>query len=210
MGEPIRGSLGVASSFQLTEQMEALDKQSKNLLQYREVLAVILKHTLEEYADYTVAEVMDFIDVDSITGSMEVSRDRTNARIQGRSTEFAELNEKTTYFDSAFLARNPKLSGMQLLVHLHINVEAQKEYRPGYPVEKRGIYSKRQINLPFTIALRGMRTIFARKFLRLHAAKIGAGNVIKKTFMTFPIILPGPQAQLPVGSADGADQLRAA
>ena len=59
MGEPIRGSLGVASSFQLTEQMEALDKQSKNLLQYREVLAVILKHTLEEYADYTVAEVMD-------------------------------------------------------------------------------------------------------------------------------------------------------
>ncbi len=32
-----------------------------------------------------------------------------------------------------------------------------------------------------------MRTIFARKILRLHAAKIGAGNVIKKRFMTFPI-----------------------
>jgi len=32
-----------------------------------------------------------------------------------------------------------------------------------------------------------MRTIFARKILRLHAAKIGAGNVIKKKFMTFPI-----------------------
>ena len=140
MGQPIRGSLGVASSFQLTEQMEALDKQSKNLLQYKEVLAVILKHTLEEYADYSVAEVMDFIDADSITGSMEVSRDRTNTRIQGRSTEFAELNEKTTYFDSAFLAKNPKLSGMLLLVHLHINMEAQKEYRPGYPIEKRGIY----------------------------------------------------------------------
>ena len=29
MGEPIQGSLGVASSFQITEEMEALDKQSK-------------------------------------------------------------------------------------------------------------------------------------------------------------------------------------
>ncbi len=32
-----------------------------------------------------------------------------------------------------------------------------------------------------------MHTIFARKILRLHAAKIGAGNVIRKRFMTFPI-----------------------
>ncbi len=32
-----------------------------------------------------------------------------------------------------------------------------------------------------------MRTIFARKILRLDAAKIGAGNVIRKKFMTFPI-----------------------
>ena len=33
-----------------------------------------------------------------------------------------------------------------------------------------------------------MYTIFARKLLRLHAAKIGTGNVIRKRFMTFPII----------------------
>ena len=41
MEKPIQGSLGVASSFQLTEEMEALDKQSKNLLKYKEVIAVI-------------------------------------------------------------------------------------------------------------------------------------------------------------------------
>ncbi len=46
--------------------------------------------------------------------------------------------------------------------------------------EKIYAYSKRQIYLPFTISLRGIRTIFARKILRLHAAKIGAGNVIRK------------------------------
>ncbi len=31
----------------------------------------------------------------------------------------------------------------------------------------------------------------ARKILRLYAAKIGAGNVIRKRFMTFPIIKNG-------------------
>lgn len=54
-------ALEPTSSFQLTEEMEALDRQSKNLLQYKEVIAVILKHTVEEYLDYTTAQVMDFI-----------------------------------------------------------------------------------------------------------------------------------------------------
>ena len=41
-------------------------------------------------------------------------------------------------------------------------------------------YSKRQMSLPFAIVPPGMRTIFVRYFLGLHAAKIGAGNTIKK------------------------------
>lgn len=140
MEKPIRGSLGVASSFQLTEQMEALDEQSKNLLMYKEVLAVILKYTVEEYREYTVQEVMEFIIDDSITGDREVSRDRTNTRISGEATEFSELNEKTSRFDVACRAKNPKLSNMEVLVKLHVGLEAQKEYRPGYPIEKRGVY----------------------------------------------------------------------
>ena len=140
MEKPIRGSLGVASSFQLTEQMEALDAQSKNLLRYKEVLAVILKYTVEEYGEYTVREVMDFIIDGSITGDREVSRDRTNTRISGEATEFAELNEKASRFDVACRAKNPRLSSMEVLVKLHVGLEAQKEYRPGYPIEKRGVY----------------------------------------------------------------------
>lgn len=53
MEKTIQGSLGVASVFQITEKMEALDKQSKKLFQYREVLAVILKETVEEYEGYS-------------------------------------------------------------------------------------------------------------------------------------------------------------
>lgn len=140
MEKPIQGSLGVASSFQLTEEMEALDKQSKNLLKYKEVIAVILKYTAEEYQDYSVAEVMEFIVEGSITGSKEVSRDRTNTRIAGSSTEFAELNEKTSNFDVFCKAKNPRLSSPDVQVNLHIDLEPQKNYRPGYPIEKRGLY----------------------------------------------------------------------
>ncbi len=83
---------------------------------------------------------MDFIRDDSIRDSQEVSRNRTNTRIDGQATKFPELGEKTSYFDLRFLARNPLLSGPDLLVNLHIDLEPQKNYRPGYPIEKRGFY----------------------------------------------------------------------
>lgn len=140
MEKTIQGSLGVASAFQITEKMEALDKQSKKLFQYREVLAVILKETVEEYEGYSETEIMEFIEADSITEEVEVSGGRINTRIDGEKTEFAELNEKTSNFDVAFRAKNPRLSDGKVVVNLHIDMEPQKNYRPGYPIEKRGIY----------------------------------------------------------------------
>ena len=55
MEKTIQGSLGAVSAFQLTEDMDALDKQSKKILQYREVLAIILKETVEEYQGYYIS-----------------------------------------------------------------------------------------------------------------------------------------------------------
>ncbi len=140
MEKTIQGSLGAASAFQLTEEMSALDKQSRKVMQYREVLAIILKETVEEYEGYSEAEIMEFIEADSITEEMEVSGGRTNTKIDGSATEFAELSEKTSRFDIAFRAKNPRLSGGEVVVNLYIDVEPQKNYRPGYPIEKRGIY----------------------------------------------------------------------
>ena len=137
MEKTIRGSLGAASAFQLTKDMEALDKQSRKILQYREVLAVILKETVEEYQEYSEEEIMAFIEADSIAEETEVSGGRTNTKIDGAATEFAELGEKTSYFDIAFRAKNPRLSDGEVVVNLYIDVEPQKDYRPGYPIEKR-------------------------------------------------------------------------
>lgn len=138
--DKLMGSLETLSSMQLTEDMEELDTQSKILLHSKEVLAVILKETVEEYKGYSRKEVMDFIEADSITDTKEVSTGRTNTQVHGSNVEFVQLNEKTSYFDMAFQARNPVFSTEDMLVNLHIDMEPQKTYQPGYPIEKRGMY----------------------------------------------------------------------
>ena len=85
-------------------------------------------------------EVMEFIEADSITSETEVSPGRTNTQVLGDNAEYVQLNEKTSYFDLAFRAKNPLLSTEKVLVSLHVDIEPQKTYQPGYPVEKRGIY----------------------------------------------------------------------
>ena len=138
--DKIKGSMDALSVMQLTAQMEGLDAQSKVLLRSKEVLAVILQGVVEEYHGYSRREIMDFIEADSIVDGREVSPGRTNTQILGDSTEFALLNEKVSQFDLAFRVKNPQLSTENVLVRLHIDVEPQKTYQPGYPIEKRGIY----------------------------------------------------------------------
>ncbi|MGN0312528.1 MAG: hypothetical protein ACI4CC_07115 [Lachnospiraceae bacterium] len=140
MVETISGSISAASTFQYMEEIGEFDKYSKKLLCYKEVLAVILQGTVEEYKGYSRNEIMDFIEENSISEETEVSPGRTNTRIDGEHTEFAELGEKTSFFDVLFKAKNPRLSKGKVTVNLHIDVEPQKDYRPGYPIEKRGIY----------------------------------------------------------------------
>lgn len=136
----VRGSMEVLSSLQLTKDMAGMDAESKELLRNREVLAIILKGTVTEYEGYSREEIMSFIEPDSVTDGTEVSPGRTNTKVTGDCAEFTELNEKISFFDLAFQAKNPVLSKKNVQVNLHVDLESQKTYRPGYPVEKRGIY----------------------------------------------------------------------
>ena len=49
----IKGSMEALSAMQLTADMEGLDAQSKAVLHSKEVLAVILQGTVEEYKEYS-------------------------------------------------------------------------------------------------------------------------------------------------------------
>lgn len=136
----ISGSLEALSALQITADTAGLDAESRTILHSKEVLAVILRDTVEEYKGYSVREIMEFIEADSITESESVSSGRTNTLLRGDNPEFVQLNEKASNFDVMFRAKNPRLSKGRVIVNLHINVESQRTYRPGYPIEKRGIY----------------------------------------------------------------------
>ena len=138
--DKLRGTMSTLSSMQLTADMKGLDAQSKTILRSAEVLAVILRETVTEYKGYSRKEVMDFIEKDSITDTKEVSQGRTNTQIRSDNAEFVQLNEKTSLFDLAFRARNPLLSTESMQISLHVDIESQKTYKPGYPIEKRGLY----------------------------------------------------------------------
>ena len=154
--DKLKGSMESLSAMQVTADTEGLDRQSKTLLQYVEVLAVILRDTVTEYKGYSRKEVQEFIEAESIISTMEVSPGRTNTKVRGDNTEFFHLNEKTSIFDLAFRAKNPLLSTEDIQINLHIDVEPQKTYTPGYPIEKRGVYYlARRLSSQLSLILQG-------------------------------------------------------
>ena len=135
----IGGSMEMLSAMQLTKDMAGLDAQSKMILHNKEVLAIILQDTVEEYKGYCRKEIMEFIEAGSMSETIEISSGRTNSQVKGDNAEFAQLNEKVSYFDLLFCVKSPKLSTEKVLVNLRVDFESQKGYHPGYPIEKRGI-----------------------------------------------------------------------
>ena len=79
----LHGSLEVLHSFQVTEEMENVDRACKELYKNKQVLAIILKGVAREFENYKYEEIT---------------------------------------------------------VNLHFDIEPQTTYRPGYPIEKRGLY----------------------------------------------------------------------
>ena len=134
--DKIQGNMDTLSNMQLTAKMEGLDAECKLLLSSKEILAVILKETVDEYREYSREEIIGFIEPDSIESDREVSPGRTNSQVQGDTQEFAALNEKVSRFDIRLKAKNPRLSKEKIIIKLHIDVEPQKSCYPGYPIEK--------------------------------------------------------------------------
>jgi hypothetical protein len=139
--DKIVGSIETAYSLQATEKAPQYDAASKELLANKELLAIILKYTVKEYADMTFQGIADCIEGDSITrvGSVAPGKEG-GGRIEGVNAEFNVLGEVVSFFDLLFKAVNPKLSNEKVTCHLHIDFESQGDYHAGYPLEKRGIF----------------------------------------------------------------------
>lgn len=117
------------------------DAACKRLLSEKIILAWIMKACLEEYRECSISEIAEkYIEGEPQIAEIPVSPDETAAvgsRIRGMQTEDITMTEGTITYDIRFLATVP---GSGACIRLIINVEAQNDFYPGYPLIKRAIY----------------------------------------------------------------------
>ena len=121
---------------------EIYDESCKNILANKIILAWIMKSCMKEYKDCSIRDIADrYIEGTPEISQREVHRDEAPAsdpgKIRGENTEDKTVNEGTVRYDILFRAILPQ---GQERIELIINIEAQKDFYPGYPLIKRGIY----------------------------------------------------------------------
>ncbi len=120
----------------------AYDAACKRLLANKIILAWIMKSCLEEYRGLGIDEIAEkYIEgnpqIAKAAVNPDESADTDDEQIKGAKTEDSTMREGTVTYDIRFYALAPQ-SGET--VSLIINVEAQNDFYPGYPIIKRGIY----------------------------------------------------------------------
>ena len=138
----------LAKLIKVTNDRAKYDTQVKKLLANEAILAWILKTCTEEFAPYTPNEIIKCIEGKPEISQKAVHSDELDAdeaenltnsdkSIEGSNTEDHSIKEQTVYYDVRVNACAP---GNGQPIQLIINVEAQLDTAPGYPIEKRAIY----------------------------------------------------------------------
>jgi len=112
------------------------DNACKRVLSDKALLAYILKTCVAEYKDVSVKDIMEKY----LTGEPVISQIPVHpgaSKVHTASNEDVSEPDSTVTYDIRFYAIAPK-SGE--LIQLIINVEAQGDFYPGYPLLKRVIY----------------------------------------------------------------------
>ncbi len=139
----------LAKTIDINGKKKAYDAACKKVLAEKIILAWIMKYTVKEYEDISVSEIAEkyIIDEPKIAG-VSVLPDETNStKILGVGVEDITVTEGTVTYDIQFRVLLPK---SEEVVQMIINVEAQNDFNPGYPLIKRGIYySARMISAQY-------------------------------------------------------------
>lgn len=101
----------------------------------------MLQYAIKEYQDYSVDEVIRFINADTISDNVAV--DDLPAFVKELNVEMSSATEKRVFYDIHFTAKPPNLSTEDIIVMLHIDFEVQNDYTPSnpkYPITKRAVY----------------------------------------------------------------------
>ena len=138
------------------------DAACKRLLSNKIILVWIMKSCIEEYYDYNIEEIAGKY----IEGTPQVSETAVNpdegdlyGYVRGTGTEDSTITESTVTYDIRFYAISP---GTEERISLIINIEAQNDFYPGYPIIKRAIY----------YCSRMVSSQYGREFTNSHYEKI--------------------------------------
>ena len=120
----------------------AYDAACKRLLANKVILAWIMKSCLEEYKTHSINEIAEkYIEGVPQIAEATVNPDEETCncgeQIRGVKNEDSTIQEGTITYDIRFLAIVP---GTGETIRLMVNVEAQNDFYPGYPIIKRALY----------------------------------------------------------------------
>lgn len=111
------------------------DAVCKEILSQKRILAWIMKECMAEYEGYSAEEIAHrYIENDLLVSSVPVNEEWM-PQIQGANVEDSALREGRVTYDIRFTATVPE-TGRRIWV----DIEPQKNFRPGYSLLKRGIY----------------------------------------------------------------------
>lgn len=129
----------LASAIQAEQEKVQYDAACKRLLSEKSILAWILKDCVEEYRNVPTEEIARYIEGIPQISEVPVlpGETYTEPKIRGMGTEDASQTEGTIRYDIRFMAAVP---GSIEHLELIINIEAQSNFYPGYPLLKRAIY----------------------------------------------------------------------
>lgn len=115
------------------------DAAVKKILAEKSILAWILKSCVEELKGYSVKDISEkYILGEPQVAEMPVFSDEAGqSKVSGIGVEDVTISEGTVTFDIRFQVVCP---GSNERITLIVNVEAQNDFYPGYPLVKRGIY----------------------------------------------------------------------
>lgn len=141
----IKVETALSRDMSLIKDGRKLDELCKRVLSNKIVLSWIMKKCMDEYKNYEVSDILKnyIIGFPQVAKSAvhrdEKSLDGKDAveRIVGENTEDSTVTEGKVTFDIRFTAIIPDTEEP---VYLIINIEAQEDFYPGYPIIKRGIY----------------------------------------------------------------------
>lgn len=118
------------------ETRQKLDNAIKRVLSLKIILAWIMIGCIEEYTGMTAEEAAEYIEGEPHVSGVPVHTSAPEL-VHGLDTVDKKSGEKTVLYDICFTARLP---GCDDNIGLIINIEAQNDFHPGYPLTKRGLY----------------------------------------------------------------------